>query len=148
MRSSSVGSYFSMGRTGSRYSTPIFASGIPPTLLAITGTPRSMASSTARDRASAHSDGTSSTRVRFSNRSMLSTGSITCTFASLARAARSCSLVPHVGTAAKRRCGMRAARSRKIEMPLTAHGFTSVTNSFSKLPSSGYGPGSISEIGT
>ena len=33
-------------------------------------------------------------------------------------------------------------------MPFTAHGFTSVTNSFSNRPSSGYGPGSISEIGT
>ena len=63
-----------MGLTGSRYGTPILASGMPPTSLAITGTPRSMASTTMRERASAHSDGTSSTRVRASSSSISSTG--------------------------------------------------------------------------
>ena len=66
-----------MGCTGSRYGTPSLASGMPPTSLAITGTPRSMASTTMRDRASAHSDGTSSTRVRASSSSISSTGSST-----------------------------------------------------------------------
>ena len=40
------------------------------------------------------------------------------------------------------------ASSRKIPMPFTAHGLTSVTNSLSKRPSSGQSSGSISEMGT
>ena len=36
----------------------------------------------------------------------------------------------------------------RSEMPFTAHGFTRVTNSFSKRPRSGHGPGSSSEMGT
>src|ERR1019366_4692510 len=110
---------------------------MPPILLAITGTPRSMASTTIRDRASAHNEGTNSTRVRRRMSSTLSTGSSSVTFARLASAARSAWVVPQVGTPANRTWGMRSASSRKIEMPFTAHGFTSVTNSFSKWPRSG-----------
>ena len=72
---------------------------------------------------------------------MSSTGSSSVTFGRARRAARSCSLVPQVGTAANATSGKASASARKMSMPLTAQGFASVTNSFANRPSAGQSPG-------
>ena len=87
-----------------------------------------------RDRASAHTDGTSTTRVCRSRVAISSTGSNSLILAYFRKRARSSGFVPHVGTAAKGTSGIAPASAVKIEIPFTAHGFTISTNWFWKLP--------------
>ncbi len=102
--------------------------------------PRSIASIATAPKASPHSDGTSRTRVSAKNVSTSSDGGRIRTLASSSRAARSAAVVPQVGTAANATSGSRRASSRKMEIPLTAHGFTRVTNPRSKRPRQGGSP--------